>query len=220
MEPSFNCELIERRIRFCSLNWDHLAAACELTSVARRLFAAASCPSNSTLVYDSLETGSSNRPPTMAGAMIEGDLTMPPLRGSLSARVTGVESAVPSNGNTPSASVTILPAELPLAHERRVRRVLEKIESQLPHSIRELALEVHLSAAHLRRLFQQETGRHLSHVLLERKLRHAAHLLATTDMPVKEIAYAVGYGHHSSFVRAFERSFGEAPRHYRLQRTA
>lgn len=140
---------------------------------------------------------------------------MPPLRGSLSARVTGVESAVPSNGSTPSASVTILPAKSPPAYERRVRRVLEKIESQLPRSIRELALEVHLSPAHLRRLFQQETGRHLSQVLVERKLMHAAHLLASTDMPVKEIAYAVGYGHHSSFVRAFERSFGQSPKDYR-----
>jgi transcriptional regulator GlxA family with amidase domain len=140
---------------------------------------------------------------------------MPAVRGSMLARVTGVESAVPSNGSTPSASVTILPAKSPLATERRVRRVLEKIETQLPRSVRELARDVHLTPAHLRRLFQQETGRHLSHVLLERKLRHAAHLLANTDMPVKEIAYAVGYGHHSSFVRAFERGFGHSPKDFR-----
>jgi transcriptional regulator GlxA family with amidase domain len=140
---------------------------------------------------------------------------MPPVRGSLSARVTGVESAVPSNGSTPSASVTILPAKSAPATERRVRRVLEKIETQLPRSVRELARDVQLSPAHLRRLFQQETGRHLSHVLLERKLRHAAHLLVNTDMPVKEIAFAVGYGHHSSFVRAFERGFGHSPKDFR-----
>jgi transcriptional regulator GlxA family with amidase domain len=140
---------------------------------------------------------------------------MPPLRGSLLARVTGVERAVPSNGSTQSASVTILPANSPPAYERRIRRVLEKIESQSACSIHELALEVRLSRAHLRRLFQQETGRHLSHVLLERKLMYAAQLLASTDMPVKEIAYAVGYGHHSSFVRAFERGFGQAPKDYR-----
>lgn len=140
---------------------------------------------------------------------------MPAVRGSSFARVTGVESAVPSNGSTPSASVTIVPAKPALATERRVRRVLEKIDTQLPRSVRELATDVHLSPAHLRRLFQQETGRHLSHVLLERKLRHAAHLLATTDTPVKEIAYAVGYGHHSSFVRAFERGMGQSPKDYR-----
>src|SRR5215472_445008 len=140
---------------------------------------------------------------------------MPALRGNLFARVTGVDSAVPSNGSTPSASVTILPATQPSATERRVRRVLQKIETQLPRSVRELALDVRLSPAHLRRLFQQETGRHLSHVLLERKLRHAAHLLVETEMPVKEIAYAVGYGHHSSFVRAFERGFGQSPKDYR-----
>lgn len=140
---------------------------------------------------------------------------MPALRGSLFARVTGVERAVPSNGSKPSASVPILPVNLSPACERRVRRVLQKIESQSSCSISELAQEVRLSPTHLRRLFQQETGRHLSHVLLERKLMNAAHLLASTDMPVKEIAYAVGYGHHSSFVRAFERGFGRAPKDYR-----
>jgi AraC-like DNA-binding protein len=36
-------------------------------------------------------------------------------------------------------------------------------------------------------------------------------------MSVKEIAFAVGYEHTSSFIRAFERRFGIAPRTYRTQ---
>jgi AraC-like DNA-binding protein len=40
-------------------------------------------------------------------------------------------------------------------------------------------------------------------------------MLATTDMPIKQIAYALGYLHTSSFVRAFEVNAGMSPSDYR-----
>ena len=54
-----------------------------------------------------------------------------------------------------------------------------------------------------------------SDMLRERRLTMAANLLTSTNMGVKEVAYHVGYGHHSSFVRAFERRFGQSPKRYR-----
>jgi AraC family transcriptional regulator len=104
---------------------------------------------------------------------------------------------------------------LPMVREKRLQRVLQRLESELPRSVRELAAEVHLSPAHLQRLFKQETGVHISDLLCERRLTMAADLLTTTRMSVKEVAYIAGYGHHSSFVRAFERRFGQSPRLYR-----
>jgi AraC-like DNA-binding protein len=94
------------------------------------------------------------------------------------------------------------------------------IESGPSRTVRELAFEVHLSPAHLQRLFKHETGGDVSELLAERRLQRAAHLLSGSDMPIKEIAYAVGYEHHSSFVRAFQRRFAQAPRRYRQQTTA
>jgi AraC-like DNA-binding protein len=91
------------------------------------------------------------------------------------------------------------------------------IESQPPRSVRELAREVHLSPARLQRLFKLETGVDVSEALAERRLQQAAHLLAASDMQIKEIAYVVGYEHHSSFVRAFQRRFALSPRLYRQQ---
>jgi len=79
----------------------------------------------------------------------------------------------------------------------------------------DLAREVCLSPAHLQRLFKQETGVHLSALLIESRLRMAAHLLSTTEMEIKEIAYLSGYQHHSSFVRAFQRRFHQSPKEYR-----
>jgi AraC family transcriptional regulator len=92
---------------------------------------------------------------------------------------------------------------------------MQTLESQLPSSVRELAEQVHLSPDHLQRLFKQETGVHLSEVLCARRLEVAADLLTTTNMEIKEVAYHVGYGHHSSFVRAFQRRFGQTPKKFR-----
>jgi transcriptional regulator GlxA family with amidase domain len=87
--------------------------------------------------------------------------------------------------------------------------------SQSPRSVRDLAREVRLSPTHLQRLFKRQTGVHLSDLLATRRLQRAANLLLTTNLPIKQIAYAVGYEHQSSFVRAFERRFRQAPRFYR-----
>jgi len=106
---------------------------------------------------------------------------------------------------------------VPLVREKRLQQVLQAMESRLPHSVRVLAEQVHLSPAHLQRLFKQETGVHLSELLCERRLTMAADLLTTTDMEIKEVAFMVGYGHHSSFVRAFQRRFGQSPKRYRRQ---
>lgn len=116
------------------------------------------------------------------------------------------------NGQPTLPSLTSL---VPVVREKRLQKVLQTIESRLPRSVRELAEQVHLSPAHLQRLFKQETGVHISEILCERRLTMAANLLTTTDMEIKEVAYIVGYGHHSSFVRAFQRRFRQAPKRYR-----
>jgi transcriptional regulator GlxA family with amidase domain len=128
-----------------------------------------------------------------------------------------------SNGNGAVARGTAIADadEVPLVlRERRLKKVLEIMESRLPHSVREMAMEVHLTPTHLQRLFKQETGVHIGQLLTERRLHKAAELLSTTDMEIKEIAYYVGYGHHSSFVRAFQRRFRQSPKQYRQDRVA
>lgn len=104
---------------------------------------------------------------------------------------------------------------IPLAAESRLRRVLESIEAGPPQSVRQLAQAVNLSPTHLQRLFKQKLGVHISDLLTENKLTYAARLLCTTDIEVSEIAHRAGYRHHSSFVRAFQKRFGQAPTVYR-----
>jgi AraC-like DNA-binding protein len=122
-----------------------------------------------------------------------------------------------------ATSLEIATSELlsaPLVRDRRVRRVLELIESESTHNVRELALKAHLSAAHLQRLFKRDTGLYIGLFLVEHRIQRAAHLLTDSNLQIKEIAYAVGYEHPSSFVRAFRRHFACSPKQYRLRKDA
>jgi AraC-like DNA-binding protein len=93
------------------------------------------------------------------------------------------------------------------------------VESGMTVTIRDLALEFNLSASYLQRLFKHQTGVCMGEWLSEQRLQRAAHLLANSYMSVKEIAHTVGYEHVSSFIRAFERRFAQAPARYRNQAT-
>ena len=101
--------------------------------------------------------------------------------------------------------------------DEHVRKVLRIIESESAHTVNDLAHQVNLSPSRLQHLFKQRTGVCVGQVLAEQRLQRAADLLAHSDMRIKEIAYAVGYEHASSFIRAFERRFAQAPRFYRYQ---
>ena len=102
--------------------------------------------------------------------------------------------------------------------ERRVLRVLEMVEAGATYAVRDLAAEFRLSPAYLQRLFKHETGICMGEWLSEQRLQRAAYLLSNSYLSIKEITHAVGYEHTSSFIRAFERRFTQAPARFRKQR--
>lgn len=99
----------------------------------------------------------------------------------------------------------------------RMQKIRQMVESGATFSIRDLAIEINLSPSYLQRLFKHQTGVSMGEWLSEQRLQRAAHLLANSYMSVKEIAHTIGYQHPSSFIRAFERRFTQAPAHYRKQ---
>ena len=126
---------------------------------------------------------------------------------------TAYPSLIRNLESNPAAGMSAVPATR--VQERRLLQVVEMIESKPSSSIRDLASRVSLSPAHLQRLFKQETGIQLGSLVAEKRLLKAAQLLLGSDLSIKEIAYVVGYRHHSSFVRAFQRRFALAPKRYR-----
>src|SRR6476660_5816936 len=113
-----------------------------------------------------------------------------------------------ANGNGVAAGALI-----PVVQDCRLRKVLQMIASDSPQKIQDLALECNLSESHLQHLFKESTG--LGRMLADQRMQRAAKLLEQTNLSIKEIAWAVGYEHTSSFTRAFERYFREAPRCFR-----
>ena len=51
--------------------------------------------------------------------------------------------------------------------------------------------------------------------LVRSRLRHAARRLADDDSAITDIAYDVGFGDLSNFVRTFHRAAGVSPRRFR-----
>ena len=72
-----------------------------------------------------------------------------------------------------------------------------------------------VSAFHFLRLFARVTGVTPHQYLVRTRLRRAARLLAADERPIAAIAYDVGFGDLSNFVRTFHRAAGASPRQFR-----
>lgn len=77
------------------------------------------------------------------------------------------------------------------------------------------AREAGLSPFHFLRLFANVLGVTPHQYLVRARLRHAARLLADEDRAITDIAFDVGFGDLSNFVRSFGRAAGVSPRAFR-----
>jgi AraC-like DNA-binding protein len=88
------------------------------------------------------------------------------------------------------------------------------------HSHEEIDLEraageAGLSSFHFLRLFAKALGVTPHQYLVRSRLRNAARLLADAERSITEIAFGVGFGDLSNFVRTFHRAAGVSPRAFR-----
>ena len=88
------------------------------------------------------------------------------------------------------------------------------------HSHREIDLEqaagqAGISPFHFLRLFSSVLGVTPHQYLVRSRLRHAARLLADDELSITDVAYDVGFGDLSNFVRTFHRAAGVSPRRFR-----
>jgi len=102
-------------------------------------------------------------------------------------------------------------------NDQRIERVLQAIRADPSQPIGALAMLASLSVSRLSHLFKMETSCALRSYLVECRLERAARVLQSSETPVKEISYSVGYQHPPSFARAFAAKFGCSPKQYRWQ---
>jgi AraC-like DNA-binding protein len=106
------------------------------------------------------------------------------------------------------------------AKQRDRRRAVETAlwidaHSHLQINLEDVAAQADISPFHFLRLFSSVLGVTPHQYLVRSRLRHAARLLADDDRPVTDIAYGVGFGDLSNFVRTFHRAAGVSPRKFR-----
>ena len=81
--------------------------------------------------------------------------------------------------------------------------------------LEQAAMQAGLSPFHFLRLFSRVLGVTPHQYLVRSRLRHAARRLADDDIAVTDIAYDVGFGDLSNFVRTFHRAAGVSPTRFR-----
>lgn len=77
------------------------------------------------------------------------------------------------------------------------------------------AKQAGVSPFHFLRMFRDALGVTPHQYLVRSRLRHAARLLAENENPITDIAFDVGFGDLSNFVRSFHRAAGVSPRAFR-----
>jgi AraC family transcriptional regulator len=100
---------------------------------------------------------------------------------------------------------------------RHIEKALFAIEDAYPRA-EEIAAVLGLSVRALQSRFREVTGEPLGSYIARIQFRKAAALLRTTDLPLKTVAWRVGFAHAGNFSTAFRRRFGVTPSEYRKGR--
>lgn len=124
----------------------------------------------------------------------------------LASRFVGVVSGKPRKASALAAR-----------HRRRAVETALWIDahSHLAIGLEDAAEQAGISPFHFLRLFSDTLGVTPHQYLVRSRLRHAARRLADDDSAITDIAYDVGFGDLSNFVRTFHRAAGASPLKFR-----
>jgi AraC family transcriptional regulator len=116
-----------------------------------------------------------------------------------------------------AGSLAVLQPALGGLSPTALRRAIERLRSDhdADVSLAALAADAGLSRFHFCRAFKDSTGLSPHAWLRQHRLEQAMAMLRDTDVPVAQIAAALGYASQTAFAAAFRRLTGEAPRDWR-----
>jgi AraC-like DNA-binding protein len=155
--------------------------------------------------------------PPLPGLMVLGELAQTAADGNSEVGLDEVGHLIAGRFVDLVAGRTAKPITAALRDRRRAVETALWIDA---HSHRQIDLEdaaaqTGLSPFHFLRLFRHVLGVTPHQYLVRSRLRHAARRLADDDSPITDIAYDVGFGDLSNFVRTFHRAAGASPLRFR-----
>lgn len=118
-----------------------------------------------------------------------------------------------------SSEKEIYQSGLSAKHLRRIEEYLECIDVGAP-TVNDIARLCGFSPHYFCKLFRQRTGQSIGRYLAESRLRRAERLLTETDLPLKEVAYRLGFANAANFTTAFRNEMNIPPGTYREQKRA
>ena len=100
---------------------------------------------------------------------------------------------------------------------RQLMVIRERVEAEdrPPPSVAELARLCGVGERHLLRLFRVATGETVSGFVRKAQTERARRMLSQTELPMKEIAYRLGFSDASSFTASFRKTTCDTPASYR-----
>lgn len=104
--------------------------------------------------------------------------------------------------------------------DRRVNAIVDWIEVNLagPISLGDMATAAGLSRFHFSHLFRRATGMPPYQFVTQKRIERAKRMLQCSDLPVVDVALAVGFSSQARFCECFRRVCGLTPSSYRRQR--
>ena len=107
--------------------------------------------------------------------------------------------------------------ELTAENKKAVYNAIRYMERRYntPLSAEDIAAQVFLSPEYFRRLFRKMTGESVRTYLHKLRVDEACRLLLVTELPIGEIARAVGYQDMKAFYQSFKQITGKTPKEYR-----
>lgn len=88
-------------------------------------------------------------------------------------------------------------------------------EHRCDATLEDLCQAIHKSRSYVSRLFNEKAGVSIRKYLNDLKLADACALLKDTRLSVTEVAYALGFGDTSYFIKLFKQKYGTSPLSYR-----
>ncbi len=102
-----------------------------------------------------------------------------------------------------------------------LRRVLEEIDHQMESGIRvsDIAEDFDLTPSAFSRKFRASVGCSPQRYVIERRIGRAREMLKETDLPIAQIAYALGFSSQAHLTSSFKDLLGVTPGRYRASFT-